>query len=118
MFHRNRCWSVTPVETAEALATKLTGYTWTCCSGFSYGGLLYLNDSTCEDGAQEYAVVRKEEQGYIQIESITFGWCKKDEALKFINDLTAQDASADVIHNPVTPNLSHPREQFSCHLCA
>jgi len=85
MFYKRGYWSVAPVANAEELATKLTEQTWTLCTGFSLGGYLFLNDSTSEDGVQEYAVVKPlPEGGHVQIESITFGWCTKAQALEFI----------------------------------
>ncbi len=56
MFHERRVWSVSPVASAEELAKKLTEMIWCCCNAFELGGYLWLNDSTCPDGAQEYAV--------------------------------------------------------------
>ena len=50
----------------EQLASNLTG----------------LNVSTSEDGAQEFAVVKIPSAAgapFLQVESITFGWCSKDE---------------------------------------
>lgn len=61
---------------------KLTGSTWTLCTGWEHAGLWYLNDSTGEDGAQEYAVVYRG----VQIETITFGWDSEAEALRHIRD--------------------------------
>lgn len=62
MMHRNRRWCVGPAASAEDLARKLTGRTWTLCTGFFVEGhpeYLFLNDSTCEDAVQEYAALRK-----------------------------------------------------------
>jgi hypothetical protein len=77
MFHRGRTHRVAEIETAAELAERLVEHTWTLCTGFRHGGLLWLNDSTGPDGAQEFAVVREGRQ----IESITFSWCSRAEAL-------------------------------------
>ena len=59
MMHKNRVHCVGPVASAEELARMLTERTWTLCSGFYVEGhdaYLFLNDSTCEDGAGEFSV--------------------------------------------------------------
>ena len=67
-----RRWCVTDVSCAEHLAVALTGQTWCGCTGFRFGGYLWLNDATSPDGAQEFAVVRIRD--HAQVESVTFGW--------------------------------------------
>lgn len=85
-FHDRRRWAITDIPDSAKLAELLTEYTWTCCTGFRHAGHLYLNDSTSENGAQEYAVIR--EADLVQIESITFGWMTADRALGYIEDVT------------------------------
>lgn len=85
MLHKRRRFGVSEVQSAEELAKKLTEHSWTCCTGFAFSGLLFLNDATSPDGAQEYAVVN--EDTLEQIESVTFGWMKRDEALEVIEVL-------------------------------
>ena len=92
MVHKQRIWTLARVASAEELAEKLAGRTWTMCSGFALEerpDLLFLNDSFSEDGAQEYAVVRREGDDLYQVESITFGWMDRDEALVTIRGLLA-----------------------------
>jgi hypothetical protein len=115
MMHARRRWSLCPVNTAEELAEKLTGQTWTLCTGWGHAGLWYLNDSTSEDGAQEYAVVCR---GH-QIESITFGWCTCERALRHIWHCTEHAdelLDADWSH-PVEPQVEDWREH-RCRHCA
>ncbi len=86
MLHSSRRYGLSEVDTAEALAKLLTEHDWTGCTGFYVKGrrdVLFLNDSTSADGAQEYAVFRDG----VQVESITFGWCTADKALEYINGL-------------------------------
>lgn len=89
-MHLSRTFNVGDVASIEELAEKLTAYTWTLCAGFRLlagdQALLFLNDSTSEDGAQEYAVL--EEEGR-QVESITFGWCDKAKAEEHIRAVLA-----------------------------
>src|ERR1700683_917953 len=90
MFHPNRRWCVGLVESAEALAEKLTGHTWTLCTAFSVRGspqYLFLNDSISEDGAAEFGVVKAMLGGHVQIESITFGWTSKSTTLHYIHQI-------------------------------
>jgi len=91
MFHPNRRFTVTVEDDPEELARKLTRQTWTGCTGFEHAGYLFLNDSTGPDGAQEYAVFKKEPVApgrYVQIEGVTFGWMDADEALRTIRGIT------------------------------
>jgi hypothetical protein len=104
MMHNNRVWCVARVATAEELAEKLTQCTWCCCSGFELGGYLWLNDATCEDGAQEYAVVRKPtdaEPHYRQVESITASWCSAVQLLQYIHDVQLGSATIGCGAGPV-----------------
>ena len=96
MLYKNRRHKITPISTAIELAHKLTRHTWTACSGFSYGGFLYLNDSSGPDGAQEYAVLREKtnaDGSHDVIESITFSWLSASEALGYIEQFTRDDSN-------------------------
>lgn len=87
MLHRSRRWSLTLVASSHELATKLTEHTWTTCTGFECNGWLFLNDSTSADGAQEYAVVRRDSDGNArQYESVTFGWMTRAQAERWLSD--------------------------------
>ncbi len=86
-MHERRRWTVAEVATVEELAAKLTEMTWCVCNGFTVHGhaeVVFLNDATGGDGAQEYAVCRREGQDWYQIESITFSWCSRGEAERYI----------------------------------
>jgi hypothetical protein len=120
MLHKNRIFAVSPVETAPELAEKLTRHTWTCCTGFSLTGhpeYLFLNDSFSEDGAQEYAVLKRSREGRVtrQVESITFGWCSQDRALELIQEVVsgAYDDGSWPISVRTEPSSNH-----HCGLCA
>ena len=82
MLHTTRRWQVVDVRGADALADKLTDFTWTLCTTFRCDRVLFLNDSFSENGAQEYAVVRDGRQ----IDSITFSCCTRDESSPFRDD--------------------------------
>ena len=93
-MHKHRRFGIGPVETPEELAEKLTGHTWTGCTGFylaSYPQYVFVNDSTSGDGAQEYGVIKWDREGtdMRQIESITFGWCSRDRAEALIREVVA-----------------------------
>lgn len=109
MIHRKRRFLVTHVESAEELAEMLSEQTWTLCTAFEHRGLLFLNDSFSEDGAQEYAAVRAGEQ----IESITFSWCSPERALDLIQELLNGGGEA-----PVPLSLRLESGKHSCRLCA
>ena len=123
MMHSNRIWCVTEVESAEELALKLTKATWCCCQAFRVAGhpdYVWLNDSTSEDGAQEYAACRQDlATGDLhQLESITFGWCDYERSLQLIlATLNGQD-DRNSWRKPVYPMLESELEHGRCPLCA
>jgi hypothetical protein len=120
MFHSNRVWCVSPVDSAEDLARKLTEVTWCCCTGFEFGGYLWLNDSTSPDGAQEYAVLKRNgDHGKpVQIESITFGWCDQAKALEYIRQTLAGKDDVNDFRREVDPVLQTPDQHRRCGHCA
>lgn len=120
MLHRSRCWCVSPAESAEELARKLTETTWCCCTGFELGGYLFLNDSTSSDGAQEFAVIKNDSGSgkHIQIESITFGWCDEPQALEYIRATIAGDYDRSDFAHEVNANIETPEQHGRCHHCA
>ena len=104
MMHNNRVWCVSPVETAEELADKLTQYSWCCCTGFELDDYLWLNDATGPDGAQEYAVVRKptgDGPHFWQVESITASWCTERQLLAYIKLIHEDKPSPQLNDGPV-----------------
>lgn len=116
MMHDKRVFLVTEVSSVEELADKLTNYTWTCCSGWRLGKLLFLNDATSADGAQEYAVILDGPEQF-QVESITFSWCKSaEEAIQYIQKCVeyAEGRAEPPIRWPVKIRTNHGKK---CHLC-
>ena len=116
MMHKARRFCVVAVDSAETLAEKLTQHDWCGCAGFKLGGLLFLNDSTSADGAQEYAVVV--ESTLIQVESITFGWMKQDDAQECIKRLIGNAGSCGDMHVRITNKIETPSEHGTCARCA
>lgn len=118
MFHKHRTWSVGSVENTRRLAEKLTGTTWCLCTGFYVEGhpdYLFLNDSTSEDGAVEFGIAKRTADGFVQVESVTFGWMTNGEALKVIEAALA--GQFDSQGHPVKVFIEKP-EDHSCGLCA
>lgn len=87
MLHTRRIWTVGNIQSEEDLAALLVDHTWCTCNGFRLKGYLFLNDATCADGAQEYAVIQ--ESTGAQIESITFSRCSYYRALELICEIVA-----------------------------
>jgi hypothetical protein len=115
MLHKNRRWTLAEVETAGLLARTLVEHTWCVCNGFYVAGrpdVVFLNDSTGPDGAQEYAVCRKEDGNWYQIESITFGWCKLDRAEQYVRGMLG--AAPAAMRAPVNPRIE-TREEHGRH---
>jgi len=123
MMHKSRRWGVGPVSSAEELARKLTEQTWTLCTGFYVAGhedYLFLNDATHEDGAGEYAVCRGRigSSAFVQLESITFSWCRYDEAVRFVQQaITGQMDESEFAH-PLKLRAETLEQHQRCHLCA
>jgi hypothetical protein len=122
MLHRTRIWTLTDVAAcrpdvlptapqADRLAFFLTQCTWTACSGFHLENLLFLNDATSPDGAQEYAVVHEEDGSFYQIESITFSWLTQERAAQVIQRLLSNPQTG--FRSLVNPTL----EVVSTHWC-
>ena len=125
MMHRGRRWVLSPVASAEELAEMLTQRTWTLCSGFyviGHEGYLFLNDATCEDGAGEYAAIRGAMDALVheQIESITFSWCSRDDALRHIRKTLAGEYDLSEFVHPLDlrGKLDTPEQHGRCHRCA
>lgn len=111
MFHQNRRFGVTEISSAGTLAELLTEHTWTACTAFRLADLVFANDSTSADGAQEYAVVRAGRQ----VESITFSWCDRATACRYIEALAAGTLGDD--YGPFT-NILEPQDQHEpCSRC-
>lgn len=118
MFFKKRRWQITKVSTPEELADKLTNFTWTLCTGFELGGYYFLNDSTSENGAQEYGVIKKDTGK--QVESITFSWCSFKEALSYIKKVLAGEYDGQAWGSGIDLNtqLETPEEHGRCIYCA
>ena len=102
MFYEKRAYQVADVASAMDLAIKLGDYTWTTCQAFRLGPLLFVNDSTGPDGAQEYAVVK----GGRSVESLTVSWMERAALLAEIEGLL--DGSRGGDYGPAQVNTDHP----------
>lgn len=100
MMHASRPHTVTAIAESvtdsaiAALADKLSRYSWTLCTGFRLGDLLFLNDATSADGAQEYAVLRATPNAdgtHTQIESITCSWLATPQLCSLLRGLYGLD---------------------------
>lgn len=119
-FHSSRQWRVEEGLGPLQVATRIASHSWCGCVGFLCEGVLWLNDSTGPDGAQEWAVVRASDGR--QCESITTGWCDKEKDIASI--LETQKRYSDPVANPMFGEghllganaLNHP--EGDCHLCA
>lgn len=118
MLHTKRTWCVTEAGSPEGMAEKLTRHTWTLCTAFRLREYLFLNDSTSENGVQEYAVLTAPtypDGPCTQVESITFGWCRYEEGLEFVRRILAHeyDGGGTVLSGL---RLETPDEHDRCHL--
>lgn len=117
-FH-NRRWDVQEISPDE-LAKKLVDMSWCMCTGFLCQGVLWLNDSTGPDGAQEWAVVRKKDG--LQLESITVGWALPEKDREHILEVQKRfgggkgKPSWGLDYKLADHALDHP--EGTCHHCA
>lgn len=123
MLHAKRVWCIAEAASAAELAEKLTQMTWCCCQAFQIAGhpqYIWLNDSTSEDGAQEYAVLKRNDCSgrLVQIESIAFSWCDYERALEFIQATLNGEDDNNEWARPVTATIQTPEEHGRCGLCA
>lgn len=117
MWHDARYWQITDVADTDTLAEMLAyGGNWTLCSGFRLGGYLFLNDSTSENGAQEYAIVRESDRR--QVESITFGWCDRERARHHIEAMLAGEECWVDVPPLAADRLETPERHGRCPHCA
>lgn len=119
MLHSKRVWSVSPVESPEILAQKLTQSTWTGCTAMEFRGYLFANDATSPDGAQEYAVLKPSREGHdlVQIESITFSWCTEAQALELIQRICSGEFDAVDCGRVSRERFQTLAEHGLCYLC-
>lgn len=117
MLFKKRIWQIFEVNSPEELADKLVNYTWTLCTGFKLGNYYFLNDSTSENGAQEYAVLQSSGR---QIESITFSWCDCQEALEYIKKVLNGEYNDQSWESGIDihKQLQTPEEHGRCIFCA
>lgn len=118
MLHTHRRWCVRLIDSPEELSRKLTETIWCGCTGFQIGSYFWLNDSTSLDGAQEFAVIKvTNSDEWIQLESITFGWCDYERALNLIlATLNGQD-DRNSWRKRVHPLLDSESSHGRCPLC-
>jgi hypothetical protein len=118
MLHSKRIWSIVPAESAEWLAEQLTQCTWCGCNGFRLGDYVFVNDATCADGAQEYGALKEDGDHYVQIESVTFSWMTREEALAIIRRIVAGEFDHASYGTVAGNRPQAPDQHGRCHLCA
>jgi hypothetical protein len=109
MIHQDRTFTLTDVSSSAELVERLTENTWTLCTGFRLGDMLFLNDSSSKDGAQEYVVVRDNHQ----IDTTAFSRRSPAKVNYTILRLLT-DGGEDM--GPLTPNIEESG-QHRCPLC-
>lgn len=78
MFHTNRRWSLTAV-TLDQLEDDLFNYTLVLCTAYKTpAGVIWANNATGINAAQEFAVLVKRQDQLVEVESISTGWCLRD----------------------------------------
>lgn len=108
---------MTPVETADELAEKLTQRTWAKCSGFQHAGHFFLNDSSSLSDAQQYAVVQRlVGEEFAQLESILIGSMNPKDALETIQWIVRGKSDA-LMSDTLKLRIEWPELHGRCHHC-
>lgn len=120
MMHRQRIWSLSrEVFSPDDLAEKLSEYSWTTCAGFrSAGGAVWVNDSTCSDALQEYAVLRWLEGAWRQVESITVSWCDVGKLETYAREADSGAWDSERYGEVSGSQLQDPGMHQTCGACA
>lgn len=122
MMHIRRRWCLSAAASPETLAKMLTAHTWTLCSAFSVAGheeYIFVNDATHEDGAGEWACLKRlPDGGFLQVESITFSWADEPTALRYIREALDGTYDGHDFARVVSARIETPERHRRCHLCA
>jgi len=114
MVHESRVYKVKKYDTVDLLMDDFERCTtWCLCNGFEAEGVILLNDSFSEDGAQEYAVIipSQDRTSGTQVDSITASWCEPGEMRKIFKESYlsyVNEPSTSFMNTPVTLSLEHP----------
>ena len=109
MMHKGRSFSIQKLDSFEALAEQFQQDSFVLCCGFQVDDFLFLNDSTGEDGAQEFAVIKDG----VQIESLTVSWIKsRADMLAILAELPGDLVIWDAKNIKLDYNPNH-----SCQYC-
>lgn len=109
MIHHQRVYGVARLPTLAAIVDELTRVsTWTLCSAFEAEGLTLFNDAFSENGAQEYAVFRGDQQ----VESLTVSWMTPAELLEILREVAA---GSGVVMSGPRPSTDH--QSGTCAFC-
>lgn len=115
VYELKRVYSLGVCEDLGELAEKLTQHSWTLCTAFRYGDIYFLNDSSGEDSAQEYAVFRKDAEGrYVKIESYTCSWMSPET---FIGCAEKLPPGPPAFYSQEPYALSFDHQQGGCYAC-
>jgi hypothetical protein len=118
MMHSHRIYRVVDrvhgelFSTPPELARILRDHVWCTCNGFRIEHLVFLNDSTGPDGAQEYAVF--DTRSGKQIESLTVSWYASHD--KLADEIRSLLAGGGVVMSAKMPSFGHA--EGSCASCA
>lgn len=91
LMHPHRMHCVETIDDLDTLAEAITQRVWPVHQAFRWRGLLFLNDATCDEGAQEYAVY--EANSLTRLESLTCSWMSASEFKAAIHRLEAAAAA-------------------------
>lgn len=109
MLHIHRHWHVTEQDhTADELVEMLDGRSWTLCTGFRCGAVLWLCDATSPDAVQEYAIVR--ESDLVQVETVTVSWCTREQLRRFAASFSADPCSGFIMERLRHEQISSAHE--------
>ena len=121
MLFPDRTWCLTEVPSSQALARMLTKQTWCRFAAFFVEGhdsVLFFNDATSPDGAQEYGVMFRSSRGVIhQVDSITFSWCTTERAKWLIDQFHDVRPNQLQLDGRIVPDQIETPEKHRTRLC-
>ena len=112
-MHIRRVWNVREENLGE-IVRKLKNHSWTLCTGFKWGGILILNDSTSEDALQEYAIVR--EADMVQLGSFTVSWMQGADLREQLEVMARIEGNPHPAYG-AHPSLRIETSEHECELC-
>lgn len=113
LFSKDRAYALKNAGTLDVLAFNLRFRFQPLCVVFFHEGLYFFNDSANSKSVQEFAVVKKSGQSWLQVDTLAVGLMGVDELKEYLLRLYSghEEFSAEVF-----PRISDG-DGHDCELC-